>query len=98
MWDYVYFFSYILSKRQIDLTTIQAEAYDNVLQFRNDWLPYQKSLYLKKLNLDQEEVDGVEALGLKVSKLMETQEEMKVKQDTILEKLEQLLATNSPKD
>lgn len=52
IWDYVYFFSYILSKRQIDLTTIQAEAYDNVIQFRNDWLPYQKSLYLKKLNLD----------------------------------------------
>ena len=65
IWDYVYFFSYISHKPIHDLTLTETEAYESILKKKHGWLPLKRSLYLKKMKVEEEagddRIDGIAA-------------------------------------
>lgn len=70
IWDYVYFFSYISHKPVFDLTLPETEAYENISKNKHDWLPLKKSLFLKKIKIEDEDSDGgLEAITSKLDEI-----------------------------
>ena len=57
IWDYVYFFSYVQTKKDIDSTIPEEEAERNIKDSKTDFLPLKTSLYLKSIKLEEGEDD-----------------------------------------
>lgn len=78
IWDYVYFFSYVLTKKDIDSTIPEEEAERNIKDSKTDFLPLKSSLYLANLKLDEESSGEAQSLQIlaqldaKVEKIHQT--------------------------
>lgn len=55
IWNYVYFLNYLKHKPFLDLTVAEMEAWQCTKKKNHDWLPLKKSIFLKKIRLDEEE-------------------------------------------
>lgn len=54
IWDYVYFLNYLKHKPFKDLTIPEMEAWESTRKKLHDWLPPKKSMFLKKIRLDED--------------------------------------------
>ena len=55
IWDYVYFLNYLKHKPFKDLTIPEMEAWESTRKKLHDWLPPKKSMFLKKIRLDEDQ-------------------------------------------
>jgi inositol 1,4,5-triphosphate receptor type 1 len=75
IWNYVYFLNYLKHKPLKDLTMAEMEAWDSTRKKLHDWLPLKKSLFLKKIRLDEDQkedelmINMLSEINLKSNKL-----------------------------
>jgi inositol 1,4,5-triphosphate receptor type 1 len=75
IWNYVYFLNYLKHKPLKDLTMAEMEAWDSTKKKLHDWLPLKKSLFLKKIRIDEDQkedelmINMLSEINLKSNKL-----------------------------
>lgn len=79
IWNYVYFLNYLKHKSFKDLSMSEMEAWESTRKKLHDWLPLKKSIFLKKIRLDEDDQEDEMMINL----LTELNQKSKKLEDTL---------------